>query len=196
MDLTIREAAALLGRSPRAVRAQVARGELPGTRRGRAWILDSQKLPLTAEQHREFQPRAARVREMVDSALPSRAASTRDRKRHSAADLRPFQMGLAVLAEIRASTDPVIRAVEPGLEIALLRLGEGAHAWPAHAKGRAFTAARRAFSRCAARLLLCPDHEVARRLADKLENDVLPTLSGLLRWTERVRPRPSRRVAR
>jgi len=58
MDLTIREVATLLGRSSRTVRAQVARGEIPGVKRGRRWLVPRHNLPLTEAQRRSLQAKA------------------------------------------------------------------------------------------------------------------------------------------
>ena len=61
MELSIREAAALLGRSPRTLRAQVARGEIVGVRRGRGWVIQREHLPLTEGQRAALQARAQQV---------------------------------------------------------------------------------------------------------------------------------------
>ncbi len=50
MDLSVREAALLTGRSPRTLRAQLARGEMPGVKRNGRWVLDRRNLPLTDDQ--------------------------------------------------------------------------------------------------------------------------------------------------
>ena len=52
MELSITEAATLLGRSARTVRAQVARGELPGFKRGGQWVIRKEALPLSEAQRR------------------------------------------------------------------------------------------------------------------------------------------------
>ncbi|MCK6504091.1 helix-turn-helix domain-containing protein [Myxococcota bacterium] len=90
MELTVREAATLLGRSPRAVRAQAARGELPAVKRGRQWLIVSEGVPLTPTQRRAVQARADSVRAVVEAALPGRdARSTGDRYR-GLGDLEAF----------------------------------------------------------------------------------------------------------
>ena len=60
MELTVREAAALMGRSARPVRAQVARGELPGVKRGGRWLIPRKALPLTEAQRPGSAPGAGR----------------------------------------------------------------------------------------------------------------------------------------
>ena len=46
MDLTVREAATLLGCSSRSVRARLARGSLLGQKRGGYWKIPRDRLPL------------------------------------------------------------------------------------------------------------------------------------------------------
>ncbi len=79
MNLTVREAAVLLGRSPRTVRAQVARGVLPGRKVGGRWRLKRETLPLTEAQRRQLRRKAEAVRRAVDQALPEAASRRRGR---------------------------------------------------------------------------------------------------------------------
>lgn len=72
--LTVREAAVLLGRSPRTVRSQVASGELRGTKVGGRWKLSRRHLPLDGRRRRLLQRKADAMRRAVDQALPSRVA--------------------------------------------------------------------------------------------------------------------------
>ena len=76
MELSVREAATLMGRSPRTVRAQLARGELPGVKRGGRWRVQRRHLPLTEDQRRALQTKADGIRQLVDDALPGRTATT------------------------------------------------------------------------------------------------------------------------
>lgn len=58
MMLTVTEAAQLLGQSPRTVRARLARGDLPGRKRGGRWIVPRDVLPLSEAEHRRIQAQA------------------------------------------------------------------------------------------------------------------------------------------
>jgi hypothetical protein len=106
MDITIREAAPLLGRSPRAIRARIARGELPARRQGHTWVLPLEHLPLTAAQRASMLGRADDARAAVEQALPSRLASTRARKHRSVLDLDSFRTAREVLLEIAKTPEP------------------------------------------------------------------------------------------
>lgn len=47
MELSVAQAAALVGRSPRAVRAWIASGRLAARKTERGWFVRSEELPLT-----------------------------------------------------------------------------------------------------------------------------------------------------
>jgi excisionase family DNA binding protein len=89
MELTIREAATLLGRSERAVRAQVARKALPAVKRGGRWMTPRHALPLTDAQRQAVREKADDVRAAVESAVRKHLSS--------AEDLEPFRDGRRVL---------------------------------------------------------------------------------------------------
>ena len=74
MELSAREVATILGVSPRTIRARMARGELPGSKRHGRWWVDRRHLPLTEQQRRNLQGKAESVRRAVEGALPSRLA--------------------------------------------------------------------------------------------------------------------------
>ncbi|MGE0143449.1 MAG: excisionase family DNA-binding protein [Planctomycetota bacterium] len=59
MNLSIKEAAALLGRSPRAIRQWIECKRLPATRTARGYSVRSEDLPLTEAQRAAVQQRAA-----------------------------------------------------------------------------------------------------------------------------------------
>lgn len=60
MELSVREAAVLTGRPPRTLRAQLARGEMPGVKRNGRWVVDRRHLPLTEDQRRRLEHKSAR----------------------------------------------------------------------------------------------------------------------------------------
>ncbi len=126
MELTIREAAALTGRSSRTLRAQLARGDLPGVKRNGRWCIDRRHLPLTETQRRSLQAKAESLRKAVDEALPSRMAKTLDHRAKSIVDLDAFRLGANLLAEIRSAEasvvstslrDEVAAVLEPAAEV-------------------------------------------------------------------------------
>lgn len=59
MQLTLTQAATLMGVSPRTLRDRVARGDVPGVKRGGRWTIDSHEMLLSETQRRAMQARAA-----------------------------------------------------------------------------------------------------------------------------------------
>lgn len=174
MDLTVREAAVLLGRSVRTVRDQAARGALPARRSGRGWVIASDHLPLTEAQRRALQARAGMVRDVVDQALPSRDARSSGDARRSLADLDAFR----ALLELRA--DASTTAALPDLDAALLAIGEAAWHWDREAKATAAERARAALGRAEVRLRLAS--RAPPPALDALLHQVGPAVAGYARW--------------
>ena len=103
MEITVTEAATLLGRSARTVRAQVARGELPGIKRGGQWFVNRAALPLTEAQRATLQRKAQGLRDALEDALPGRMAQSSGDRRRGLADLDACRLGAALFAELRTA---------------------------------------------------------------------------------------------
>lgn len=107
------------------------------------------------------------------------------------ADLESFRSGLAVLRDMRAAlrADRIHAGAVEALREGLTALCEGAHAFQPHEKLACFRRARGAVSRAVAELLVEstePLEEPFRSWLAELERGVLPSLGGLLRWTEKL----------
>jgi hypothetical protein len=193
MDLSLREAATLLGRPPRTLRDQLARGDLRGSKVKGAWVIPSDALPLTERQRRALQARAAEIRAAMEDVLPSRAATERTSRRRSLADVEAFHRGTALLRQLRAEGEPW-GAAAGELEEALLLLAEANAQYDRDLKVDGLRAARARLGRAAALVLMAADDPPAAPVPDwlrVLEGEVLPLLAGLSRWAERL-PRRSR----
>ncbi len=191
MELSVREAAILLGRKPRTVRAQLARGELPGTKHGGTWRIDGRRLPLTVTQRDALQRKAERVRTAVDDALPSRMAARAGQRSRSIADLDAFRRGAEVLAEMRTAGDsleePTRQRAVSLTEEALLALAEGVTLFDRQHKLEALNRARSGFARCTGVLLLAggiPPAEPVFTWVAAIESELIPAVAGLTRWAE------------
>ncbi len=191
MELSVREAAVLLGRKPRTIRAQLARGELPGRKRGGRWRIEGRKLPLTEAQRSDLQRKADRVRTAVDDALPSRMAASSGQRSRSLADLDAFRRGTEVLAEMRMARSPLEKAVQERAaamaQEALLAIAEGVTLFEREHKLEALNRARSGLARCTALLLLSggiPPAEPVYGWVAALESEVMPAVAGLARWAE------------
>ena len=159
MELTITEAATLLGRSPRTVRAQVARGELPGFKRGGQWVIRREALPLSEAQRAALQQKAETLRGALEDALPPRLAQTAGQTRRGLADLDAFRLCDALHLAVRAAEAddspgvPLDRAARL-LERAALSVAEASAQFDRDARRRALLRARAALGRVNGLLLL------------------------------------------
>lgn len=191
MKLSAREASTLLGCSPRTLRAQLARGELPGVKKNGRWLIERRDLPLNESQRRSLQGKAARVRKAVDDALPSRLARRHGDRSRSLADLDAFRLGAEVYAEVRSDGEVLGEArrehVAGMLEGGLLAVAEAAYQYDRELKLDALNRARAELSRAGATLLLAAGLEPAEPVArwvTVLEGEVLPAVAGFARWAD------------
>ncbi len=192
MKLSVREAATLLGRSPRTVRAQLARGDLPGKKHNGQWRIERRHLPLTEAQRNALQNKADAIRRTVDEVLPSRMARTSGQRSRSIADLDSFRRGAEILTEIRAADGDALR--EPArertvalLDDALLALAEGIQLFDRELKLEALNRARASLARGAATLLLeggIPPAEPVFSWVAAIEGEVIPAVAGFARWAD------------
>lgn len=195
MELSIKEVATILGRSPRTVRAQVARGELPGVKRNGRWRVERRHLPLTEAQRRELQAKADSIRQAVEQAVPSRLARSHGQRTRSIVDLDAFRLGAEVLDMVRGTADEHLANVPrhriTGLiEGALLDLAEAAQQFDRELKLAAVNRARRRLSHALAALFIgtgMHPEEPVLSLVTSLEHEVLPAVAGFARWAEGLR---------
>ncbi|MCB9764976.1 MAG: GxxExxY protein [Alphaproteobacteria bacterium] len=87
MQLTLSEAAQLLGLTPRQVRYRVKNGELKATRRNGRWSFDEDDLPMTPSRKRAQAAQAEALQSAVDEALQPH---TRKGKRYTVASMKAF----------------------------------------------------------------------------------------------------------
>ena len=192
MELSIREAATLMGRSPRTVRAQVARGDLPGVKRNGRWRIERRHLPLTEAQRAALQAKADDIRHVVEAALPSRLARSTGQRHRSIADLDAFRRGAELLTEIRGAADdgidePLRQRVAGRLEEALLALAEGVQQFDREVKVEALRRSRGHLARAVGLLLLAagiPPASPAHGWVAALETEVIPAVAGFARWAD------------
>lgn len=198
MDLSVQEAATLLGVSTRAVRARLVRGELKGRKVEGKWRVDRGSLPLTEAQRRSLQARVESLKEAMDAALPGRLARTPADRRISIADLGAFRAGLALLSALRSEAGAVLpsvlrEALGAGVEAALLEVADGFHQFDPVARKAAFDRARSAAARCAARLVIQapdPTSEPVSSWVVHIENQLVPAIGGLARRADRAMRSP------
>ncbi|MEQ9500026.1 MAG: helix-turn-helix domain-containing protein [Deltaproteobacteria bacterium] len=144
MELSVKEAATLIGKSPRTVRHLVRTGQLPARREGRAWRIDRDTLlaydPAGRAAQRE---QVLHLREHVEDALDA-ITPTADpapaRDFYSVRDLHAFRIATAILTDLPAR--PETTAVRDALRATLRALSEGCHRFRPPDKRAAYRDAR------------------------------------------------------
>jgi excisionase family DNA binding protein len=181
MELSLTDAARLLGKSPRQVRYLIKNGKLTATKDGARWRIQSEDLPLSEGQLRARARKAQDARDLVEQALGPHGRLAD--KRYSVRDLRAFQAGaplLPRLTEALGTDHPATTA----LRDALVALAQGCHRYHDTDKRDAYHLAREHASRATA-LVLLSGQDAATDLADGLEHQLMPAITGLVRRTER-----------
>lgn len=175
MDLTIAEAAAQLGKSERAVRAQIQRGNLVAYKRGGRWLLPKHKLPLTAAEHSRLAAKVDQVRDAVERALPEPFRQARTTLSVNAVFVE-LQGLHGRLTGAPTTGEPIVTAATDAIQA----LAEAHFEFD---KGRKLAALRRARARLshACALLLLGE---AASIGAEIEMSLMPKLGGLIRWAE------------
>lgn len=196
MDLSLNDAATLLGKSPRQVRYLIRQEKLGARKVGGQWVIASADLPLTDAQRQAAAARAADVREAVDAALgPGLAAAEgaagagdarSAKRRYSLRDLRAYQKGEPLYRETAARFGPEDPA-SVRLRRALEHLAQGCHCYLPQEKTAAYGEARREAAAAVVELMIggAAGEPIRAALADRVEQELLPDVSGLIRGAER-----------
>lgn len=192
MELTIHEAAALLGKSPRTVRAHVATDAIPARKSNGRWMIASDSLPLTEVQRRSLPRRAQEARDAVERALPQRLRGA-GRGTRSVRDFEPFARLVQILGESDPGRTPWHMRSHRTIALALRSLAVACHEYSGDRRTEQLRAARRRLAHliAAGHAAIAIDGD-ALAIADRIEQDVLPPIGGLLRWLE-TRARGERR---
>lgn len=186
MELSLTDAARLLGKSERQVRYMVKTGRLEGRKDGARWVFERDALPLGPGQERAREIKASRALAIAQEVLGPAASRSAPLERMSVRQLSAMIEGLRVHAEIRealGSAHPATEHVRASLEL----VGLGFHAFQGREKASHFGLAREHASRAVVALLLQGGD--AESLADAVEAHLIPAIGGLVRRAER-RGRP------
>ena len=181
MDLSLQEAAEFMDRSVRQIRYLIQKGTLPAHKVDGKWRIPKDTVMLTAKgqkarQHK--QEKAARVAEDVLAPKEKKGAH------YSVKDLRAFGIAKSLYHKALETLDEHHPAPALLLE-ALMQLGCGCHAYRPTEKVNCFSLAREKTCRACMHLLVgLPAQE---ELADQLEQELIPMISGLIRRVEAKR---------
>lgn len=194
MKLSLQETATVLGKSERQVRYLIRLGQLAATKDGGRWQVDSANLPLTEGQRAALDAQLEKARSAVEKAL-SPLAKVSDKsevkKSFSVTDLDAFSAGAEIYRQGLASLG--VEAPEwQHLVAALTLLSRGCHSFHSAEKAKRFLEAREEAATAVAILLLSQRDDGLRRiLADRIEQELIPKISGLVALHEK-RSRRSR----
>ncbi len=184
MNLTLDEAAARLGKSPRQVRYMINAGRLEAAKFGGRWMIDSDHLDLSEAQQQAVERKERRLRAAVEEGL---GLPEKGKRRYSVRDLKAVQIALPLhrqAAEVLGADHPATGA----LRLALEHLARGCHRFDRSEKAAAYRDARDAASAAVCELLLS-EGETAETLVTAIEQELMAALAGLLRRLDRRRPR-------
>ena len=185
MQLSLTQAAQLLGKTRRQVEYQIRQGRLKAEKVGGQWRIDEDALGLSPGQRQAMRRRADALRDAALGVLDAEAP----RPAYSMTDLYAFQVTRALRSDAREPLDPDHPALAE-LERALRELAIGCHRYERQDKTRAYQAARDALSLAACALHLDPDPQ-RQPLARRIEGCQVDSVAAHLnrkcrRWTTRT----------
>lgn len=182
MDLSLAEAARLLGKSERQLSYAIKKGEIPAKVAGGRYAIRREDLPLSEGQEAAQRQKAQRAVDMATEVLRPAPAGG-DRPRYSIRDLRAVKDGIGLYADVVAASGATS---EPAMHVrqSLMHVACGGHAYHRREKAEAFHRARESASMAVMALLL-DGGEAGSSLAGRVEETILPAISGLLRHVER-----------
>ena len=182
MDLSLAEAARLLGKSERQVRYLIKTGDLAAQKKDGHWRIRREELPFSERQEAAAQHKAERATRLAMEVLQPRDGQQGAARRYSVRELRAYQEGAPLYRELVGATGPAHPAAEL-LREALMLLACGCHEFQAREKAAFYSRAREQASRAVMALLLEGD-EARRGLIDRFEVALLPAIGGLIRQAE------------
>lgn len=178
MDLSLAEAARLLGRSERQVRYLIKTGDLEAQKKAGHWRIRREDLPVSERQEAAAQHKAERAARLAMEVLQPREEQQGSARRYSVRDLRAYQEGAPLYRELAGAAGPDHPAAAL-LREALMLLACGCHEFQAREKAAFYSRAREQASRAVMALLL-EDTEASRGLIDRFEVMLLPAIGGLI----------------
>ncbi len=181
MKLTLEQAAEQLGKSRRQVRYLIQSGQLTANKDGHRWYVDSEDMPRSPGQRQADRRKREQLAEVVDESLA--LPTERGRQRYSVRDLRAFQVCLSIYHDTGAAFGAEHDARQ-ALRQVLEHLARGCHRYGNHNKAAEYSKARDVASDAACALAI-EDTQIASGLLDRVEQDLMAALAGLLRRMER-----------
>ena len=186
MDLSLKQAAALCGKSERQIRYLIQQGRITAQKKNGRWVIPKENLPSSPGQAKATEARQERLQQVVEDALGLKEGAGPRKRRYSVTDLRAFSGGLALHRDLSAALGTEHELLDT-LRLVLVLLAQGCHSYHARDKTVAFATARERACELLTGLLLLDDAAPARKLADRVEQELIASLAGLIRRSERGR---------
>ncbi len=191
MKLSIDEAAIRLGKTRRQVQYLIQTDRLKAEKVDNRWYIEASELPPSPGQQQARERKARRLRAAVDEALEV-PTTGKQAERYSVRDLKAFQIASDIYRQTCAHIGPDHPA---SLSIwqCILELGRGCHRYRNEEKSSAYGTARDHASESVCHLLF-HEHEQCPTQAQRIEQDLMPAIAGLMRRVDRdqrrTRPGP------
>jgi len=184
MQLSLEQAATCLGKSKRQIMYLINKGELPAQKTAGRWWIESDHLPLSAAQYRQYEQKQRQLRTAVEEALDLDPASERPR-RYSVRDLKAFQIALPLYRQATAAVGadhPATHCLKRVLE----QLTQGCHRYAPTDKAEAYRAARDEASLAVCELVLSESGS-ADPIIYAIEQELMAAMAGLMRRVDKRR---------
>jgi excisionase family DNA binding protein len=187
MELTVQDAARILGKSERQVRYLIQTGRLPATKREGQWKISRSDLPRSPGQERAEQSKTGRADEVAAAVLDLGHGSEGSKNKSWTVDrLHAVRHGEPLYRDCVEQLGTEHEATRR-LRAALMLIGCGFFEYDAARKAARYSAARDCVSRAVIALLL--DTEPRQDLLGRMQKDLLPPIGGLIRSAQRPRRR-------
>jgi excisionase family DNA binding protein len=186
MELTVQDAARILGKSERQVRYLIQTGRLTATKHDGQWKISRGDLPRSPGQERADQRKTERATEIASAVLDFGDSKGSKSKSWTVDQLHAVRQGEPLYRDCveQLGTD---HEATRRLRAALMLIGCGFFEYDAARKAARYSAARDCVSRAVMTLLL--DTEPRQDLLGRMQKDLLPPLGGLIRSAQRPRRR-------
>ena len=185
MELSLSEAARLLGKTERQVRYLIQTKQLKARKRRDRWIIRREDLPLSGGQRHARDRKRRRAGEIASQVLAEPAgdeARTSGGKRtYSVRSLDVCELGIEVYRKL-ATARTADKTALGHLREALEALAVGVHTFHYREKLTWLSRAREHASRAVMALLLAGGKNAAH--VERIESSLLPALGGLIRRVE------------
>jgi len=179
MQLSLQQAADLLGKTRRQVVYMIEQGRLPAQKVGGRWVIERAGLTADEAVLQRASQREAHLKAAIEDAL----APTGKTRRYALGDLKAVQLATPIYRELvarGAEWEPATARMRACLD----QLAVGCHRYDRREKTAAYRAARDAASLAAMELWLRATNG-NEPLLDAIEQNLMAALAGLLRRSER-----------